>query len=258
MIFTALDRKIRQAFSDAAMQYDVLASLQKEIGRELVKKIESCEDARFILDVGMGTGWMTNRLANLFPDSQVIGIDPASGMIEQARKKYEGLKTVQADGRTLPFKQGTFDIVISNLSYQWIGDLDKAFAESHRLLTEDGMICLTMFGRETLKELFDSLEAVKGEKFSIERLAGRARIEQALKQSGFRDILLHEEIIKVHFPDMLDLIKWLRDIGANVLPKNGFLGKEAIGKAGEFYRNNFSDRLGIISTFEVIWIEAKK
>ena len=33
------DSKIRRAFSDAAFQYDMLASLQKEIGRELAKKV---------------------------------------------------------------------------------------------------------------------------------------------------------------------------------------------------------------------------
>ncbi len=258
MIFTAIDKKIRQAFSDAAMQYDVLTSLQKEIGRELVKKIEGHEEARYILDVGMGTGWMTNRLANLFPDAKVVGIDCAIGMLEQARKKYEGLQVIQADARQLPFKAGTFDIVISNLAYQWVGDLAKAFCESHRLLNKNGSLCLTMFGRETLQELFASLDSVKGEKVLARRLASREIIEAVLKKSGFYNIEIDAEMIKVHFPDMIALVKWLKDIGANVLPKDNFIGKELMFQAQEFYQNNFSDRLGIIATFEIVWIKAKK
>ncbi|OGX24044.1 MAG: hypothetical protein A3D10_07215 [Omnitrophica WOR_2 bacterium RIFCSPHIGHO2_02_FULL_48_11] len=240
------------------MQYDVLASLQKEIGRELVKKIDSLDDVRFILDVGMGTGWMTNRLANLFPDAKVIGLDCAFGMLEQACKKYEGLYAIQADARALPFKGEVFDVVISNLAYQWVADLNKAFAESHRLLKKNGTLCLTMFGRETLKELFTSLEAVNGEKFAVQRLANRTAIEASLKESHFENITLETETIKVHFPDMLSLVKWLKDIGANILPKNGFVGKELMLEAGEFYQTNFSDRLGIIATFEVVWIKAQK
>ncbi len=257
MIFSAIDQRIRRAFSDAATQYDVLSSLQKEIGRELVKRIDHLEHARYILDIGMGTGWMTNRLSNLFPDAKVAGIDCALGMIEQARKKYEGLRAVQADARMLPFTDAQFDIVISNLSYQWVGGLTKAFGEAGRVLKKNGVLCLTMFGRETLKELFVSLEAVKGDKFTVERLAGKEEIESALRQCDFRDIILETETIKTHFPDMFSLMKWLKDIGANVLPKNGFIGKELMREAGEYYDKNFREHLGIVSTFEVVWIKAK-
>ena len=258
MIFSLIDKKLRKAFSDADMQYDVLASLQKEIGRELVKKIESLEDSRYILDAGMGTGWMTHRLSNLFPEAKVIGLDAAWGMIEQACKKYEGLRTTQADARQLPFKKEIFDVVISNLAYQWMIDLEKAFAEVHHALKDNGVFCLTMFGRETLSELFTAIDAVEGKNFLIERLAGREEIENALKKTNFCHVDIETEMIKVHFPDMLALMKWLKDIGANILPKNGFIGKEVMFEASEFYKKNFSDRLGIIATFEVIWIKTQK
>lgn len=258
MIFSAIDQKIRQAFSSAAMQYDILASLQREIGRELVKKIDTLADARAILDVGMGTGWMTNRLTNLFPDARVVGVDAAWGMIEQARKKYEGICPVQADARMLPLKSAAFDIVISNLAYQWVPQLPEAFAQAARVLKKDGIFCATIFGYETLKELFASLAAVKGEKVAIRRLAGCPQIEQALKSAGFKHITIETETIKTHFPDMLSLVKWLKDIGANVLPKNGFVGKELMLEANEHYDQNFRERLGIVATFEVIWVKAQR
>lgn len=258
MIFSAIDKKIRRAFTDAAVQYDVLAGLQKEIGRELVQKIVSLEHSRFILDVGSGTGWMTHRLSNLFPDAQVIGIDCALGMLQQARQKYEGLKIVQADARQIPLKGGTFDVVISNLAYQWVADLKKAFLESRRLLKGHGTFCLTMFGRETLKELFVSLEAVAGDGPSIQRLASRSEIEQALAASDFRNTHIETEIIKIHFPDMLALVQWLKSIGANILPKNGFIGKDLMLEADEYYQKNFSGRLGVAATFEVIWVQTQK
>src|SRR3989338_4271276 len=258
MILNAIDKRIRQAFSSAAMQYDVLSSLQREIGRELVNKINDVslhprgvintpgvemENNAYILDVGMGTGWMTNRLANLFPDAKVIGIDSAVGMIQEARKKYAHLTSVNADARVLPFKSGQFDVVISNLAYQWVPDLTKAFAETHRLLQREGTLCLTMFGNGTLKELFASFEAAKDKKIFVHRLADRTAIEEALHNACFRAIHIETETIQVHFPDMLSLIKWLKDIGANILPKNGFIGKELMLEAGEYYRNNFSERL---------------
>ena len=60
-----LKDKIRKAFSEAADQYDILASLQREIGRELIKKIvrlpTGMPEARCILDVGCGTGYLTAK-----------------------------------------------------------------------------------------------------------------------------------------------------------------------------------------------------
>src|SRR5262245_13370989 len=107
-----IDKKIRGAFSNAAMQYDVLTSLHKEIGRDLLKKagnglkpfptkdnvIPSPAEPERILDVGMGTGWLTNRITHYFPGSIVVGLDFAPGMIEVAGDQNdEGFKIIQAD-----------------------------------------------------------------------------------------------------------------------------------------------------------------
>jgi ubiquinone/menaquinone biosynthesis C-methylase UbiE len=39
-------------------------------------------DPEVVLDVGCGTGRLLRRAANLWPEAQLVGVDPASGMIE--------------------------------------------------------------------------------------------------------------------------------------------------------------------------------
>ena len=97
MILDFIDQKIRKAFSDAAMQYDILAGLHKEIGRELIKKNISRENTNTILDVGMGTGWLTGKLSFYFPESKVVGIDFAPGMIKAAKDSEHTFTMIQAD-----------------------------------------------------------------------------------------------------------------------------------------------------------------
>src|SRR5690348_5781578 len=104
MILKAIDQRIRNAFSNAAIQYDVLTGMHKEIGRELIDKIKDVPLPHYILDIGMGTGYVTNRLKHYFPESNVIGIDYADGMIALAKQKSEGFKIVQADAHDLPLK----------------------------------------------------------------------------------------------------------------------------------------------------------
>ncbi|MDP2652544.1 MAG: methyltransferase domain-containing protein [Candidatus Omnitrophota bacterium] len=262
MILNLLDRKIRRAFSGAAMQYEVLAGLQKEIGRELIRKIVDRQECSSILDVGMGTGWMTDRLRFWFPDAAVTGLDVADGMVRQARDKYGDLAIVQADAQALPFCENSFDVVVSNLSYQWANDLTQAFAGAWSCLKPGGTLFATLFGRQTFCELFEALEAAAGDGARpspvIRRLAGRAEIEAALRAAGFQDIELKDEIIKTHFDNMMALLKWIKDIGANVRERDIFVGRDLLYRAAHYYQDRFKDRWGVFATFEVVWITARK
>lgn len=263
MIFNAIDQKIRDAFSDAAMQYDVLTSLHKEIGRELTKKLRGHESCAAVLDIGMGTGWFTRRLTDVFPDAMVIGLDFASGMIDVARQKEGTFKIVQADASRLPFKDNTFDLITSNLAYQWVDDLPGSFQLCYDRLNENGRFCLTMFGHHTFCELFAAIEACADRKSNegglcIRRLADQDQTAQALEAAGFHSRQVTAERIKVRFPDMMGLIKWIKDIGANALPKDIYIGKDLMARTDEHYNARYRDRLGVFATFEVIWVEARK
>ena len=262
MVFNLIDKKIRRAFSNAAVQYDVLSGLHKEIGRELVKKIEGRTQAHYILDIGMGTGWLTNRIKYHFPESVVVGMDFALGMIDVAKKNSEGTRLIAADALDLPFRNESFDVIVSNLVYQWVDDLPKGFEFCHQTLKKDGCLALTMFGFKTLEELFTSLE-MSSEKESNEprsfpRLPSHEDIKTALQNSGFKNIATDYEHIKVHFPDMMSLLNWIKGIGANALKRDFFIGKEQLQRAEAYYSKHFRDPLGVRATFEVIWVQAEK
>ena len=268
-----IDDKIRRAFSDAAPQYDVLTGLHKEIGRELLAKAAADEGSgpildvgtvpipTFILDVGMGTGWFTGRLKNCFPDARVVGIDFAAGMVDVAGMREKDCAVVRADAREMPFRENTFEMIVSNLAYQWVGDLPEAFAGCRAILKKEGKLRLAMFGYSTFLELFEALgktrEAVKGN-IALPRLADRGQVCDALVKAGFRDVSVEEEHIKVHFRDMVVLVKWIKDIGANALMGDMFIGRDWLNRANAYYHQTFGDRWGVGATFEVIWAQAKK
>ncbi len=257
----SIDQRIRQAFSNAAIQYDVLTGLHKEIARELMAKIKDVEAAERILDVGMGTAYLTKKLKSYFPISYVVGLDSAAGMVDKVKKEDEDFKIIQADAAYLPFQKESFDIVASNLSYQWVEDLYKAFTSCHQSLKDGGVFCATMFGYNTFNELFFSLERsreIKDKQFLIQRLPNHNKIQEAMQTAGFREIEMKSELISGHFPDMMILIKWIKDIGANALERNFYVGRDWMKSANDYYEKNFRDHLGVQVTFEVIWIQAKK
>ena len=258
-MFKTFTDRIRRSFSDAADQYDILTSLHKEIGRELVKKNVKLSAAT-ILDVGCGTGYVANKAKFFFPESRIIGVDLAPGMIAKAKEMHEGIaiEWICANAAKLPLKDGDVDLVLSNLAYQWAEDLQGAFAEAARTMKSDGTLNITLFGERTCQELCASL--VKADKNIILRSLPSVQIvEQALRFAGFKDINVDFELIKVEFKDVKDLLTWLKSIGANQLSEVPvFLGKNTFSTLQEYYRAQFPYNEGICASFEVIWAYAKR
>jgi len=263
MISVADKSSVCKSFSKASVHYDFLTCLHKEISKKLVSKIVVNKRDSRILDVGMGTGWFTSQLKSNYPNAKVFGIDFASGMIDIAKRKNRNLKIIQADANALPFKRNSFDLITSNLAYQWVEDLHLAFKHCNECLKKNGKIHFAIFGYKTLDELFASLKfaANKGKKygrFAFGRLAKKEQVSAALKKSGFKNIKIHSELLTANFSDMFDLIKWTKGIGANVVRKNAYVGKNLLNTANDYYIKKFGNRIGVSSTFEVIWVEGRK
>ena len=69
-----------------------------------------------ILDVGTGTGAGALRLAQRFPEAEIVGVDISDAMLGQARltpaEDLRGrLRFERADASALPFGDGSFDLV---------------------------------------------------------------------------------------------------------------------------------------------------
>ncbi len=251
---SSLTESVRRAFSEAADQYDILAGLHREIGRELMGKIVRLPLARHILDVGCGTGYLTGKTKFYFPESHVIGLDVSDQMLVKAQEKHENISWIAADAHRLPLKDKAMDIIVSNLAYQWVLDLSKAFAEARRVLSPEGVLAATLFGYHTCDELFSSLQAVGVVPRDFHRLPTMDDVQRSLAQAGFAKTDVDYERIQIQFKDLWDLLGWLKAIGANGLSNGGFLGSEALEEANKYCLKTYPYHDGIRITFEVIWI----
>jgi ubiquinone/menaquinone biosynthesis C-methylase UbiE len=63
------------------------------------------------LDVGTGTGRGAELLKERFPGSDVVGVDFAKGMLEEARRLVPGVSFTEGDAANLPFGDESFDVV---------------------------------------------------------------------------------------------------------------------------------------------------
>jgi|GEM_PF-1102412 len=259
-ISSSTDR-VHRAFSEAADQYDVLTGLHREIARELMKRYATLE-ARRVIDVGCGTGYLSCMARRFFSNASVMGIDTAQGMLEKARCQDEGgdIVWINADAQALPLKDSSVDLVMTNLAFQWLKDILEGFKEAHRVLNPKGTFAATLFGYPTCQEVFESLDAC-GFKFKgkIQRLMGVEEVKSNLAKAGFSQIKLDYERMNIQFKDLWELLGWLKAIGANHLPRDGYIGKNLLLKAADYYQERFPNiNDGIRATFEIIWIDAQR
>ncbi|EDV24324.1 putative methyltransferase [Trichoplax sp. H2] len=96
------------------------------------------------VDVGCGSGQSTKPLARYF--TQVIGLDPSQGQIQQGNEKKENANvTLQVgSGEQLPCHSNSVDLLTCAQSFHWL-DEKKFFAEADRVL-KPGTGCLALYG----------------------------------------------------------------------------------------------------------------
>ena len=91
---------------------------------------------RRILDLGTGTGAAAFLAAERFPSAQVVGVDLAAGMLEQARANTqpelgERVRFQVADAAKLAFDDASFDLIT-------LSNMIPFFDELHRLAASGG------------------------------------------------------------------------------------------------------------------------
>jgi len=90
--------------------YDNKHSFVAEYGKAMIDFVNT-QTGQKILDVGCGTGILTNELAK--NGAAVIGTDSSKDMIDAAKSNYPHLIFQVQDATNLPYKN-EFDTVFSN------------------------------------------------------------------------------------------------------------------------------------------------
>ena len=111
-------------YDEIAEGYEELHKEEQMKKVELISKYLDAKPGELLLDVGCGTGLTTKPWK-----CKAIGLDPA---IKLLGKAGEGM-WVNAEAEHLPFKDNTFDWVISVTAIQNFHDLEKGLKEIKRV-----------------------------------------------------------------------------------------------------------------------------
>lgn len=134
--------------------YDIIMKLMHESNfkKDLVKQ-SNIKKGNKVLDLGCGTATLTILLKKTYPDAEIIGLDGDPEILEIAMSKIkkENLDIHLDNGMSfeLPYKDNSFDIVVSSLMFHHLTHENKirTFKEIYRVLKDNGELYFVDFGK---------------------------------------------------------------------------------------------------------------
>ncbi|MEA4846402.1 MAG: class I SAM-dependent methyltransferase [Clostridiaceae bacterium] len=136
--------------------YNNKHSYVAEYGKSMIDLV-NIEKDRKILDLGCGTGVLTNELAQ--KGAFVVGIDLSEDMVKKAKENYPALHFQVADATNLPFNND-FDTVFSNAVFHWIPDQGKLLDAVYSSLKKGGNLICEFGAKNNIRHIQTAFEKI--------------------------------------------------------------------------------------------------
>lgn len=252
--------RIRQAFGQAAPEYNQVAAIQREICddlalalREWLGSTAAPSSAHHILDAGCGTGYAMPYLQEQFPGSHYLALDLSEGMLQQLPT---GTQRLSADLELLPLAAGSCHLCWSSLALQWC-DLPQALAEIRRILHPNGLLVFSTLAEHTFTELRSAFSRIDDHPHTLGFLPSKS-IQDAVIKAGFQVRRLHHTQKKTYHPDLISLLRSIKTLGANQLGpgrRRSLLTPKALTQVAQAYET-WRTPQGLPTTYDTLQIIA--
>ena len=179
--------------------------LHEKIESELREIFKTRESVQKILELGIGTGLTAEKILDLLPKAQLVGIDFSEQMLNGAKKRLQNRHAnfVLGDYAETEFKNGQ-DMVISVIGLHHQNDEGKKrlFNKIHSALRPGGIFVLG-----DLMTFKDKKKTAKNDALHFHHLVENARNQNALEEWSYHHKYLND-------PSAVeDQIEWLKESG---------------------------------------------
>jgi SAM-dependent methyltransferase len=167
------------------------------------------------LDVGCGTGALTETILRQAQPRSVTGMDHSAAFVEHARAHVADAKATfeVADAQALPADPGSFDVAVSGLALNFVPDPALALREMARVVRPHGTVAAYVWDYAEKMELMRCFwdAAVELDRGASELDEGRrfplcqpAPLAELFTKRGLREIAVHAIDVPTRFRDFDD------------------------------------------------------
>ena len=176
-----------------AETYDRTSQPQQRWANEVLGRVIGLPPDATVLDVGCGTGRVTEHLARLVPAGRVLAIDASEDMVALAGERLgERAEVWRCDVLDLELEEAV-DLVFSTATLHWVRDHDALWPVLARALRPGGRIEAQCGGEGNIAQVREVIDEAAArvtselEGFSPWTFAGPQETEARLKAAGLTD-----------------------------------------------------------------------
>ena len=174
-----------------ARTYDESSEPQQSWASEVVGRLEGIAPDATVLDVGCGTGRVTEALLALVPRGRVLALDASVDMVELARGRLGDRAQVWCQDVLDLELEEPVDAIVSTATLHWVTDHDRLWARLARALRPGGVLEVQCGGKGNIDRVREVIEAVARDVapelvgWSPWVFAGPQETERRLREAGF-------------------------------------------------------------------------
>jgi len=174
-----------------ARTYDESSEPQQAWASEVLARLQGVAQDATAMDVGCGTGRVTEALLALVPRGRVLAIDASADMVALARRRLGDRADVWCQDVLDLQLEEPVDAIVSTATLHWVSDHDRLWARLHRALRPGGMLEIQCGGQGNIDGVREIIEAVVRDAapelvgWSPWVFAGPQETERRLIKAGF-------------------------------------------------------------------------
>jgi malonyl-CoA O-methyltransferase len=221
-----------------------------------------------ILEIGCGTGYLTQLLAKRYPSATITAVDLAENMVQATRDRLghsEAVRFLVGDAEAMEWDE-TFDLIVSNATVQWFGAPEHSFRTLTDHLQPGGWVVFSTFGPDTFQELHQQFQEVERDLRLPSGMHGlRLRCpeewECILRHAGLKDVGSMICWQRMEYPDCYAFLQSIKQTGASYsvsaevsLSAQRCLLREVVRRYNQVYRS----KDGVYATYQLVQVWGRK
>jgi SAM-dependent methyltransferase len=167
------------------------------------------------LDVGCGTGALTQVILESATPHALTGVDPSAGYIEYAEARITNpLASFEVgDARSLPVDPGSFDVAVAGLVLNFVSEPSSAVAEMTRAVRPGGAVAAYVWDyagkMELMRYFWDAAVALDPAAFDLDEgrrfpICAPKPLSELFAQAGLRAVEVRPIDVPTRFRDFDD------------------------------------------------------
>lgn len=241
-------QKVIRKFNEKARTYSQSAIMQNQIAAKLSQHL-GMDTYNSILEVGCGTGFLTEHLIKQFPDASLLITDASPAMVAECKQSVSPHQNIQfacMDGESLASNQ-LYDLIISSMTLHWFMDLQRACIDITNQLKRGGEFIFSILGENSFHEWHTICRIFKLP------IATPIFPAEHLLATMLPNVELTVETYQQTYQSTYDFLRSLKNIGA-IAPRRGYqsLSSSQLRNVLRYFHSE------IVISYEVIYGKYKR